>query len=327
MLKITNGKIKRAQKVVLYGSEGIGKSTLAAQFPNPLFIDTEGGTSHMDVRRIERPNNWTQLISILKEIAATPGICGSLVIDTADWAEQLAVSHICSKFKKSGIEDFGYGKGYTYLAEEFAEFFAALDAIIAAGIHVVITAHAKMRKFEQPDEMGAYDRWEMKLSKQVAPLFKEWCDMLLFLNYQTYVVTTESKVSKAQGGKRVIHTSHHPCWDAKNRHGLAPTLDLDYANIAHLFGDSPAVAATTTPAAEPAPTQPSGRPPLEVLKDMMMEAQVSAIEIQEIVGSKGHFPTGMPMEEYPEAFITGWIIPHFQKIVETIEADPNRLPF
>jgi len=326
MLKITNGKIHRAQKVVLYGSEGIGKSTLAAQFPNPLFIDTEGGTSHMDVRRIERPSNWTQLISILKEIAITPGICGSLVIDTADWAEQLAVSHICSKFKKSGIEDFGYGKGYTYLAEEFTDFFTALDAIIAAGIHVVITAHAKMRKFEQPDEMGAYDRWEMKLSKQVAPLFKEWCDMLLFLNYQTYVVTTESKVSKAQGGKRVIHTSHHPCWDAKNRHGLAPTLDLDYINIAHLFS-TPMVVATPTPAAELAPTQSPVRPPLEVLKDMMMEAQISAIEIQEIVGSKGHFPTGMPMEEYPEAFITGWIIPHFQKIVETIEANPDRLPF
>jgi len=54
MLKITDGKIKRAQKVVLYGSEGIGKSTFAAKFPNPLFIDTEGGTSHMDVRRIEQ---------------------------------------------------------------------------------------------------------------------------------------------------------------------------------------------------------------------------------------------------------------------------------
>lgn len=330
MLKITNGRINRAQKVVLYGSEGIGKSTLAAQFPNPLFIDTEGGTAHMDVRRIERPDNWTALISILKEIAANPGICGSLVIDTADWAEQLAVSHICAKFKKNGIEDFGYGKGYTYLAEEFTEFFTALDAIIAAGMNVVVTAHAKMRKFEQPDEMGAYDRWEMKLSKHVAPLFKEWCDMLLFLNYQTYVVTTENKVSKAQGGKRIIHTSHHPCWDAKNRHGLPPTLDLDYGSIAHLFGKAE-VAATPNPIPAEAPVQqatpPTVRPPMEVLKDMMMEAQISAIEIQEIVGSKGHFPTGMPMEEYPEAFITGWIIPNFKRIVETVESNPDRLPF
>jgi len=65
MLKITDGKIKRAQKVVIYGSEGIGKSTFAAQFPNPLFIDTEGGTSHMDVRRIEKPANWDELLAVL----------------------------------------------------------------------------------------------------------------------------------------------------------------------------------------------------------------------------------------------------------------------
>ena len=185
MLKISNGRIPRAQKVVLYGSEGIGKSTLAAMFPNPLFIDTEGGTAHMDVRRIDKPGTWTELMDVLNEVAITPDVCGSLIIDTADWAEQLAVSYVCAKYKKAGIEDFGYGKGHTYLAEEFAPFFRALDRIVGAGIHVVVTAHAKMRKFEQPDEMGAYDRWEMKLSKQVAPLFKEWCDMLLVLNYQT----------------------------------------------------------------------------------------------------------------------------------------------
>ncbi len=65
------------------------------------------------------------------------------------------------------------------MAEEFSRLLSACDLVIAAGIHVVVTAHAKMRKFEQPDEMGAYDRWEMKLSKQTAPLLKEWCDILL----------------------------------------------------------------------------------------------------------------------------------------------------
>ena len=107
MLKISNGRIARAQKVVLYGSEGIGKSTLAAQFPNPLFIDTEGGTAHMDVRRIDRPGTWTELLEDLNEVAVAPGLCGTLIIDTADWAEQLAIGHVCAKYKKSGIEDFG----------------------------------------------------------------------------------------------------------------------------------------------------------------------------------------------------------------------------
>jgi len=308
MLKISNGRIARAQKVVLYGSEGIGKSTLAAMFPNPLFIDTEGGTAHMDVRRIAKPGTWVELMDILNEVSMTPDICGSLVIDTADWAEQLAVSHVCAKYKKAGLEDFGYGKGHTYLAEEFTPFFRALDRIIGAGIHVVVTAHAKMRKFEQPDEMGAYDRWEMKLSKQVAPLFKEWCDMLLFLNYQTYVVTTENKSTKAQGGKRVIYTSHHPCWDAKNRHGLPEVLDLDYENIAHIFEKGEAKPAT------PKET------PLSQLRKQMVKEEITDEELRKVIAAKTRYEVSTPLEEYPDSFITGWVQKYWTQIVDVIKA-------
>ena len=70
MLNITSGKIDRALKVVVYGSEGIGKTTFAAAFPEPLFIDTEGGTAHMDVRRIDRPQSWDELLSIVEEGAS-----------------------------------------------------------------------------------------------------------------------------------------------------------------------------------------------------------------------------------------------------------------
>ena len=308
MLKISNGRIARAQKVVLYGSEGIGKSTLAAMFPNPLFIDTEGGTAHMDVRRIAKPGTWVELMDILNEVSMTPDICSSLVIDTADWAEQLAVSHVCAKYKKAGLEDFGYGKGHTYLAEEFTPFFRALDRIIGAGIHVVVTAHAKMRKFEQPDEMGAYDRWEMKLSKQVAPLFKEWCDMLLFLNYQTYVVTTENKSTKAQGGKRVIYTSHHPCWDAKNRHGLLEVLDLDYENIAHIFEKGEAKPATPKEA------------PLSQLRKQMEKEEITDEELRKVIAAKTRYEVSTPLEEYPDSFITGWVQKYWTQIVDVIKA-------
>lgn len=305
MLNITDGKIKRPQKVVVYGSEGIGKSTFAAQFPKPLFIDTEGGTSHMNVRRINKPQSWTELINILTEVAETPDICETLIIDTADWAEQLAINHICSKYKKTGLEEFGYGKGYTYLAEEFIEFFSVLDRIIEAGVHVVATAHAKMRKFEQPDEMGAYDRWEMKLSKQVAPLFKEWCDMLLFLNYQTYVVTTENKANKVQGGKRVIHTSHHPCWDAKNRFGLPEILDLDYANISHIFENA---------------TEPKNEPALLQLLSLMNEAGVAEAELQAVVGEKTRYDANLPVKDYPDKLINEWIIKYWEQIKNMITA-------
>ena len=317
MLNITTGKVDRPKKVVIYGAEGIGKTTFASKFPNPLFIDTEGGTAHMDIRRVEKPVTWDALVDLVNEVADTPGICGSLVLDTADWAEQSCILSVCKKYKKAGIEEFGYGKGYTYVAEEFARLLAACDRVIEAGIHMVITAHAKMRKFEQPDEMGAYDRWEMKLSKQVAPLLKEWCDMLLFCNYKTYVVSTESNgAKKAQGGKRVIYTSHHPCWDAKNRQGLPEEMDLDYSLIAHLFTD-----AAPKGGVSPAETKKSA---VEELRALLERDCIKEDELRSIVARKGQYDVLTPIGEYSEKFIRTWIFPNWEKIVEIIENTPDR---
>lgn len=314
MLNITKGKINRAQKVVIYGPEGIGKSSLAARFPDPVIIDTEGGTAHMDVRRIDKPQSWEELLSIVKEVAATPGICKTLVIDTADWAEQLITTYLCTKYKQNSIESFGYGKGYTYMAEEFSRLLSSCDLVIAAGIHVVITAHAKMRKFEQPDEMGAYDRWEMKLSKQTAPLLKEWCDMLLFCNYQTFVITSENDTKKAQGGKRVINTNHHPAWDAKSRVTLPDVIDLDYGNIAFIFETEKKSATVPTP-------PDSGDTAYDRFRELMAESGVTEDEVRKVVAAKGHYAETVPVSEYPEKFITGWLIKYWPQIFEIIEAN------
>ena len=307
-LNITSGKIHRAQKIVIYGSEGIGKTTFAAGFPNPLFIDTEGGTAHMDVNRLEKPDTWDGLVALVEEVSRNPGICGSLVIDTADWAEQVCMKDLCARYKKSGIEEFGYGKGYTYVSEDFAKLLTACNHVIAAGMNVVITAHAKMRKFEQPDEMGTYDRWEMKLTKQVAPLLKEWADMLLFCNYKTFVVNQDEGKSKVQGGKRVVYTSHHPCWDAKNRHGLPEEMELSFDSIRHIFNATPA-----------ADRKPDTEDPHAKLNRMMSDALMSDDELQRLVSAKGHYPLDTPISDYADSFLTRWVFPNWDKIVTTIK--------
>ena len=246
-MEIIRGKIPCAKKVVIYGPEGIGKSTFASKFPNPLFIDTEGSTKDMDVARTPAPTSWAMLKEQINYVVSHPDICKPLVIDTADWAEQMCVEDICSRHQKHGIEDFGYGNGYVYVKEEFGRFLNRLEDVIAKGINVVLTAHAQLRKFEQPDELGAYDRYEMKLGKktssQTTPLVKEWADMVLFANYKTYSVATDKdgKKHKAQGGRRVMYTQHHPCWDAKNRYGLPEEVDFDYAVIASII-EQPGVA-------------------------------------------------------------------------------------
>lgn len=362
-MEIIKGKIPSAKKLVVYGPEGIGKSTFASKFPDPLFIDTEGSTKELDVARTPRPTSWPMLLEQVDYVKANKGICRTLIIDTADWAEQLCIENICSKKKISGIEDMGYGKGYVYLEEEFGRLLNKLEDLVGLGVNVVFTAHATMRKFEQPDEMGAYDRWELKLEKKTSPLLKEWADIVLFANYATTVINvdgqgTDKGKNKVQGGKRVMYTTHHPCWDAKNRHGLDEKLPFDYAQIAHLFAGVTASTPKPTPApvpvnpapapvAPPPPPAPSPsypaydetiEPPFDdpalpteltkdplddipvSLRDLMQTNGVSREEIQQVVSTKGYYPANTPISNYDPRFVAGVLVGAWAQVHAAIKA-------
>ena len=352
-MNITSGVQARAQRVVIYGTEGIGKSTLASQFPKPLFIDTEGSTSNMDVKRLDKPTSWTMLMNQIAFVKANSDKFKTLVIDTIDWAESLAIESVCAQHGKRGIEDFGYGNGYTYVREEFGRLLNKLQELVDIGINVVLTAHSQLRKFEQPDEDGAYDRYELKLGKktssQTAPVVKEWCDLLLFCNYKTMVMTSETKKKKATGGKRVMYTTHHPAWDAKNRHGLPDELPMEYAAIAHIFTSS----SQEVQKVEQAPTSiedvaasitvdqsiPLNANPVEVtsdpfeelstikipneipqaLKDLMLQASVTPKMLQDVAFMKGHFPKDTPIANFPQEY-WAFMVTNWADVLKSIES-------
>lgn len=269
-MEIIRGKQVKAQKICAYGPEGVGKSTFASQFPEPLFIDTEDSTVNLDVARFPKPSSWTMLMAQVNHVKSNPGICKTLVVDTADWAERLCIEHICTKGKVDGLEGFGYGRGYVYLEEEFGRLLNKLQEVVELGINVVVTAHAEIKKIEQPEEIGGYDHWQMKLEKKTMPLVREWTDILLFINYKVHVVNVDNQgaqkgKNKAQGGKRVMYTTHTPWWDAKNRHNLPDELPLDYSQIAHCI---PVRGAADQAAQPPAPDpeleqQPRTEPPVQ----------------------------------------------------------------
>ena len=356
-MEITRGKIQAAQKAVVYGPEGIGKSTFASQFPEPLFIDTEGSTTHMDVARLPKPSSWTLLLEEVRYVIQTPGLCKTLVIDTADWAEALCITEICARNHWSGIEDPGYGKGYVYLADEFGKLLNLLSELTEKGTHAVITAHAMMRKFEQPDELGAYDRWELKLQKKTAPLVKEWADMVLFANYTTLVGNVDGKgaqkgKNKAQGGQRIMYTSHHSCWDAKNRHGLPEELPFEFASIAQVFDTltkpTPIVQSVVSvkpvkegfdinqqymndivdvkaePEVQATEIDYTGIP--QALVDLMKQDAVTPDEIRNVVSQKGYYPYNTPIENYDPEFVKGVLISAWPQVLEMIKQE-RKLPF
>lgn len=247
-LQIKKGRIKRAQKSTIYGAEGLGKSTLASQFPNPIFLDFEGGTAHLDVARIDEIKTWEDVQVAIKELASSDHSFRTLVIDTADWAEKLLADFILRKHNKTSLEDFGFGKGFVLLAEEFSRFLLSLEPLIQRGIHVVFLAHATIKKFESPEQAGSYDRFELKLSRQVSPLLKEWSDHLLFANFVTRVAESSDGKRRGVGGKeRIIFTTHSAAYDAKNRCGLAEKIPMTIDSLAPIIGDA------LSPKSEPAP--------------------------------------------------------------------------
>ena len=203
--------------------------------------------------------------------------------------------------------------------------------------------------------MGSYDRWELKLINSpkcnVCAMLKEWADMVLFANYKTYSVAVdkEGKKRKAQGeGQRVMYTSHNPCWDAKNRFGLAPELPFDFGQIAHLFGAAPAIHSApqtrTAPAPATVPTQEPVQNPAPVqavpaapqlnipdtlpqaLKDLMRANGVDESDIRLVVSQRGYFPYDTPLTNYPPDFIEGVLIAAWGQMLPLIKENQKE-PF
>lgn len=234
---ITKGKIPSAVRLCAYGSEGVGKSTFCSKFPEPLFIDVEGGTKQLDVARFPTPETWQELLDEIDAVIEEPEICRTLVIDTIDRAEVLLVNALLKEGSCDSIEKYGggYGKGYTALQERFLkDFLNRLDRVIAKGVNVTLVAHAQMRKFESPDDQP-YDRWELKVSKKVAPIVKEWSDILLFMNYDITVIEENGKAKAKGRAKRMMHANHHPTYDAKNRYNLPDDMPLDFKPLEAIY--------------------------------------------------------------------------------------------
>lgn len=262
-LQIIRGKRTSAVRAVIYGTEGIGKSTLASSIPDCLVIDTEDGTSQLDVTRVVA-GDWRAIEHAVKELIADAQGFRAVVIDTADWLERSLIDFMLRQSGRKSIEDYGFGKGYTILQEHTSRFLTLCDQLVAKGVHVVFVAHAKVTRTSPPDQTDGYDRYELKLTKQVAPLLKEWADMVLFVNYRIQIVEGSDGKLKAQGGKeRIMHAERSAAWDAKNRFGLPAEMPMQFDQIAHLFGaaaprptpaQAQAAAVEAAVAADPAPT-------------------------------------------------------------------------
>ena len=298
-MNITRGPMKSAKKVLIYGPEGVGKTSFAAKMPGAVFIDTEGSTRHMDVARFDSTETLYDVLDQLNYVLGHPDEIGTLVIDTVDWLEKLIFNAVCVEKKISNIEDIGYGKGYVYAKQKMQQILEVLQVIVDSGVHVCLVCHSMIRKFELPDEMGSYDRYMLKLNeKNIAPIVKEWVDMMLFVNYRTDIVTDpDGKTKKGKGGqKRIMYANHSACWDAKNRFGLPDEMPFDFAQVADLFGDAPPVEAKEIEPPKPEP-KPAKKPAEKAEVEVADKLPAAAKKPQKAPGAKMPRPDSMKSDD------------------------------
>lgn len=245
--RMTLGSIRRAigpkpDRILLVGTEGVGKTTFAADAPAPIFICAEDGLPPVlgEVPRFPEPESFSDVLEALRVLVRDDHDFKTLVIDTLDWLEPLIWRELCTRngwLDSSGTPDIekpGYGKGYVAATEEWRKLLAALDVVRARkGMEVVLLAHASIKLFSNPAG-NDFSRYECKLHRGAASLVKEWTDVNLFAIHEEFVKEIGGKATKkaVSTGRRVIHTERTAAWDAKNRYGLPPELPLCYADYA-----------------------------------------------------------------------------------------------
>jgi hypothetical protein len=223
---IKTGVKKHPPRLFIYGEEKIGKSSLAAQAPKPVFMCGEDGLigPQFESTAHYTPGNWADAKEFVKTLQASKEY-RTFVLDTLDWIEPLLFAHVCAKAGKADIEAFGYGKGYIAAADEFRLMLAELERLMQTGVTIIILAHSQIKAFSNPAGDN-YDRYEPKVSKQIAGLVKEWSDAILLARAKVFT-KKESQKSKAKGVGdvvRVLNTNKTPAWDAGNRYSLPDEL-------------------------------------------------------------------------------------------------------
>ena len=257
LARIHRGKQPLPPRLVLYGTEGIGKSTFAAQAPAPIFIQTEDGLSEIACDKFPLAQTIDEVVASLTALLAEQHDYQSVVIDSLDWLERLIFDELCRQFNVPSIEkvDGGYAKGYTHALTHWRQVLGLLNRLrIERGMVVLCIAHAKVEKFDDP-EATAYDRYSPRLHKHACGLVCEWADAVLFATRKIRVQAEDAGFNRKRGlafalgkdgGERVLRTIGGPSCVAKNRYSLPEELALSWPAFMTALIQQPAEPTPTT---------------------------------------------------------------------------------
>lgn len=234
--QVTTGKISQPFLGVVYGVDGVGKSTLGANAPSPIFLGTERGTYNLDVARLPAPKSFADILAAIEALTKEEHSYKTLVIDSLDWLEPLVWEQVVfdqESTKVKSIDDIGYNKGYDFALTHWGKILSRLTALRdSRGMHIVAIAHCMVKEAKDPSVTMDYNRFQLKLHHKAASLWREYVDCVLFANFETLVATDKQGKNRAFGdGARFLYTERRPAFDAKNRFGLPEKIELSWETL------------------------------------------------------------------------------------------------
>lgn len=219
----------------LVGEGGMGKTSLAAQFPAPVFIRTEDGTASLrgrdDVALFPMSRGSQDVLDAMAALGTEQHEFKTLVLDSITQLNTLIEQEIIASDPKNprSINQAlgGYGAGHSAVAERHRQIREATNWLQSEkGMNVVFIAHAVSETIDPPDN-DSYTRYTIRMNQKSVAHYSDNVDLVGFIKLKTFTRGEGDRKKAISDGQRVITCYPTATHISKNRYDIVEDLPFD----------------------------------------------------------------------------------------------------